>query len=308
MKKHLSALICAVLIQSLAFGSAECSTYGGKYDHPVVDLGAAGLPVAGGKYKTGDVIEVLFNSSKGWETAVVMPYLNGDIAAGRERWLRAWLPSLPSEVVGVEVMMENVRPGNAANLTGPEEWYSGKVSSIVDAVLSQKFGSGKSTSQSGNNATGRAEKLAPVSSALSTKTSPTKTSPTPTNNSTAGSTTNNDAQSGPIPGGVSSKPAMNGSLPNLAGTAWKQLYEKNVNVVPVFLFCKSGHWEVVRYSLAAGMMGSWRASGNTLTLTNSTDGKSENYSMTYNAGQNLLLLNDGHVTLRLLYNGTTQCK
>ncbi|MBX9567296.1 MAG: hypothetical protein K2X77_00270 [Candidatus Obscuribacterales bacterium] len=77
---------------------------------------------------------------------------------------------------------------------------------------------------------------------------------------------------------------------------------------PTLINYESGHWEVVRFSLAAGMMGSWRASGNTLTLTNSTDGKSENYSMTYNAGQNLLLLNDGRVTLRLLYNGTTQCK
>lgn len=306
MNKLTFSLLTIVLLNasSLSFPT-NAASYGGKYDHPVVDVGESGVSVAGGKYKTGDVIEVLFNKYKGWETAVVMPYLGSDISAGRERWLRAWIPSLPNEVVGVEVMMENVRPGSLAKLERPEEPYSGKVSSIVDAVLSTKFGSGNGASAStGQN--GAAQPRGATSNGASASNAASLSMTGTTSNTTSAKLSNTNG--GPIPGGVSAKPAMNGSLPNLAGTAWKQLYEKNVTVVPVFLFCKSGHWEVVRYTLAAGMMGSWKASGNTLTLTNSTDGKSENYSMTYNASQNLLLLNDGRVTLRLLYNGSTQCK
>ena len=95
-------------------------------------------------------------------------------------------------------------------------------------------------------------------------------------------------------------------LPSLPGTAWKIDFGEGVTGT-VFLFCKSGRWEIVPGRIGSiGAVGkSYSVSGSTLTTVNADDGKVEKYKMTWK--DNVLELNDGKVTLRLHYNGETQC-
>ena len=100
----------------------------------------------------------------------------------------------------------------------------------------------------------------------------------------------------------------NGGVPrSLNGTAWKIDFGKGVTGT-VFLFCKGGkRWEIV--PARAGTIGavgkSYSVSGNTLTTVNADDGMVQNWKMTWEG--DVLALNDGKVTLRLHYNGETQC-
>jgi hypothetical protein len=99
-----------------------------------------------------------------------------------------------------------------------------------------------------------------------------------------------------------------GSAPrSLPGTAWKIDFGKGVTGT-VFLFCKSGRWEIV--PARAGSIGavgkSYKVSGSTLTTVNADDGMVQKWKMTWK--DDVLELNDGKVTLGLHYNGETQCK
>lgn len=98
-----------------------------------------------------------------------------------------------------------------------------------------------------------------------------------------------------------------GAPRSLPGTAWKIDFGKGVTGT-VFLFCKSGRWEIV--PARAGSIGavgkSYSVSGSTLTTVNADDEKVQKYKMTWEG--DVLELFDGEVTLRLHYNGETQCK
>lgn len=100
----------------------------------------------------------------------------------------------------------------------------------------------------------------------------------------------------------------NGGVPrSLNSTAWKIDFGKGVTGT-TFLFCKGGkRWEIV--PARAGTIGavgkSYSVSGNTLTTVNADDGMIQNWKMTWEG--DVLALNDGKVTLRLHYNGETQC-
>jgi hypothetical protein len=102
-------------------------------------------------------------------------------------------------------------------------------------------------------------------------------------------------------------PEMPAALPSLPGTAWKIDFGKGVTGT-VFLFCKSGRWEIV--PARAGSIGavgrSYNVSGNILTTVNADDGMVQEWQMAEDDG--VLELFDGKVTLRLHYNGETQCK
>jgi hypothetical protein len=104
-----------------------------------------------------------------------------------------------------------------------------------------------------------------------------------------------------------STPKMAGAFPSLPGTAWKIDFGRGVTGT-VFLFCKSGRWEIV--PARAGSIGavgkSYSVSGSTLTTVNRDDGMVQKYRMTWKGG--VLELFDGKVTLGLHYNGETQCK
>ena len=99
-----------------------------------------------------------------------------------------------------------------------------------------------------------------------------------------------------------------GSVPRpLDGTAWKIDFGKGVTGT-VFLFCKGGkRWEIV--PARAGTIGaigkSYSVSGNTLTTVNADDGMVQKWKMTWES--DVLAINDGKTTLRLHYNGETQC-
>lgn len=94
-------------------------------------------------------------------------------------------------------------------------------------------------------------------------------------------------------------PVMTGSVPNLIGTAWKMLYDRPANVVPLIRFTRKGTYDTVRYGLGAGMQGTYRQNGSTLFLNN------ESYSLTFDATTNILLVRGKNETLKLLYNGIT---
>jgi hypothetical protein len=93
---------------------------------------------------------------------------------------------------------------------------------------------------------------------------------------------------------------------DLAGTAWKIDFGRGVTGT-VFLFCKSGRWEIV--PARAGSIGavgrSYKTAGSVLTTVNADDGKVEKWKMTW-AGD-VLIIDDGAQPLRLNYNGRTQC-
>lgn len=107
-----------------------------------------------------------------------------------------------------------------------------------------------------------------------------------------------------------------GALPNIAngfpvipGTAWKIDWGIRGGNVQVFLFCKSGRWEVVspmRSSGAVSLMGTYELKGNRLVTQNLNGREVTNYQMTWKEG--VLELNSGKRVMRLHYNATTACK
>lgn len=118
-----------------------------------------------------------------------------------------------------------------------------------------------------------------------------------------GSASANQANSTP----VTQSPKMSGAFPSLRGTAWKIDFGKGVTGT-VFLFCKNApKWEIVPQR--AGTIGaigkSYAVSGGTLTTVNATDGLVQKWKMTWKAG--ILEIFDGKGTLKLHYNGETQC-
>lgn len=92
----------------------------------------------------------------------------------------------------------------------------------------------------------------------------------------------------------------------LPGSAWKIDFGRGVTGT-VFLFCKKGRWEIVPQRAGSiGAIGtSYKESGNTLTTVNSAGGQTEKWAMSRDG--EVLVLNDGTTTLRLHYNGETQC-
>jgi hypothetical protein len=101
-------------------------------------------------------------------------------------------------------------------------------------------------------------------------------------------------------------PTTGGTPRSLPGTAWKIDFGKGVTGA-IFLFCKSGRWEIVPAYRTIGAIGrSYSVSGSTLTTVNADDGRVEKWKMTWKG--DVLELFDGKVTLGLHYNGETQCK
>lgn len=248
------------------------------------------------RYQPGEVIEVFRNNVNGWETAIVVPYLSSDFPAGRGNYCRVWIPSMPTITEGVEITVKDTRPGQAANLAEIPERF---IENPPDAALPVLKALGRTWPRNRKASPQSAVSTASLTASLTAAPASPASSPV----SKAPQANSNQAD-------ISSKPAVSGSLPQLAGTTWKQLSDRKTAVVlPLHLFCRSGRWEVVRDNfVGGGMMGSYRVEGSKLILKSSTDGKSDTYSMSYDVGQKLLLLTNNSVTLRLLYRGTTDCK
>lgn len=94
---------------------------------------------------------------------------------------------------------------------------------------------------------------------------------------------------------------MVGDFPSLPGTGWDlmNLQEKGKPATPPksfaqsFSFCKSGRWSITRYGLAAGQMGTYKVQGSRLSMLNSLNNETINYSMTWRPADKFLILDDG---------------
>ena len=104
-------------------------------------------------------------------------------------------------------------------------------------------------------------------------------------------------------------PPMANGLPAIPGTAWKIDLGIRGGNVQVFLFCKSGRWEVVspmRTSGAVTLMGTYELMGTKLVTQNMNGREVTNYQMAWK--DSVLELDSGKSVMRLHYNGTTACK
>ena len=102
---------------------------------------------------------------------------------------------------------------------------------------------------------------------------------------------------------------MANGFPVIPGTAWKIDWGIRGGNVQVFLFCKSGRWEVVspmRSSGAVTLMGTYELKGNRLVTQNMNGREVTNYQMAWK--DSVLELNSGKSVMRLHYNGATACK
>lgn len=97
-----------------------------------------------------------------------------------------------------------------------------------------------------------------------------------------------------------------GASRSLSGTGWKIDFGDG-KTGTVFNFCKNGAWEIVpQNNRTKGAVGkSYTVSGSTLTTVNADDGMVEKWEMRWDG--EILELFDGTTTLRLHYDGETDC-
>jgi len=108
---------------------------------------------------------------------------------------------------------------------------------------------------------------------------------------------------------------MVGDLPEIIGTSWSLLsiYEKGtqpkyLRIFPEYLFCKNGRWELHSDSNSMGQMGTYTIKGNQLiTIHDGADKLTGKYTITWNATEKFLELNDGKLIFRLRYRTKTKC-
>lgn len=104
-------------------------------------------------------------------------------------------------------------------------------------------------------------------------------------------------------------PITANGFPVIPGTAWKIDWGIRGGNAQVFLFCKSGRWEVVSPMLSSGavtLMGTYKLNESNLVTENSNGREVTNYRMAWKAS--VLELDSGKSKMRLHYNGTTACK
>jgi len=105
------------------------------------------------------------------------------------------------------------------------------------------------------------------------------------------------------------------NLPEIIGTSWSLLciYEKgtqpkNLLNFPEYLFCKNGNFEFHSLTTSVGQMGTYTIKDNHLvTVNDGADKLTENYTITWNAAEKYLELNDGKLIFRLRYLTKTKC-
>lgn len=107
----------------------------------------------------------------------------------------------------------------------------------------------------------------------------------------------------------------NENLPEIIGTSWSLLciYEKgtqpkNLFNFPEYLFCKNGNFEFHTLTSSIGQMGTYTIKGNQLVMvSDGSDKLTEKYTITWNATEKYLELNDGKLIFRLRYLTKTKC-
>lgn len=221
--------------------------------------GPTGTAGGGGNYKPGDRVTAMWNGKQ--VTGTVVPFANLDLDK-TGRVLRVKIDGLADflQPEGTEIMARDIKGGAGA-----------------PAAPAAGNGAAHHGGQNNNNAANN----------------------NGNNNNNAGAPrTPPPAANNPNKNFDRGRPTMNGNAPNIVGTAWKMLYDVDVNVVPVIRFTHRMTYDTVRYALGAGLQGKYSQNGSTLYLNG------EPYQMNYNAGTNIMMLTGGRETLKLLYNGT----
>jgi hypothetical protein len=249
------------------------------------------------KYKPGDRVECDKSQIGHWEKGTVVHFLQNDMDKESGRYYRVRLDSFKAGGLysaGHQCMTNFIRPlaEPAVKPSGrfkvgdtveakpwTEGWLPAKVIGVEGAFYKVRF-DGRDSSHDEFVADERIRRVGAQTA----------------------SATHNTAAETPR----TLTPKMAGALPSLRGTAWKIDYGKGLTG-NVFLFCKSGRWEIVpqRAGLIGAVGRSYTVSGSTLTTVNADDGKVEKWKMSWKGG--VLEIFDGKVTLRLHYNGETTC-
>lgn len=108
---------------------------------------------------------------------------------------------------------------------------------------------------------------------------------------------------------------INEELPEIIGTSWSLLciYEKGtqpkyLRIFPEYLFCKNGRWELHSLTNSMGQMGTYTIKGNHLvTIHDGADKLKGNYTVTWNATEKYLELDNGKQIFRLRYRTKAKC-
>lgn len=249
------------------------------------------------KFKPGDRVECDKSQIGRWEKGTVMPFLQNDMDKESGRYYRVRLDSFKASglyAAGHECMADFIRPSGepAVKPSGRFKvgdtveaqswagtWRSAKVTAIEGAFYKVRFDGYDGTHD---------ELVADERIRKPGGGTPAAAAPVGANTT------------------QQMTPKMAGALPSLRGTAWKIDFGKGMTGT-LFLFCKSGRWEIVPQRAGSiGAVGrSYSVSGSTLTTVNADDGKVEKWKMSMKGG--VLELFDGKVTLRLHYNGETTC-
>lgn len=239
-----------------------------------------------GGFQPGDRVECDKAQIGVWEKGTVMNYLPNDTDKGS--YIRVRLDGYKFYKEGHQCMLKFVRPLGEASLKASGKykvgdsveaqnsngsWLPAKIIAVEGAFYKVRFDNRAST--------------------YDEKIDDARIRP-------PGSAENENTNQNPTP--------KTGGVPRtLPGTAWKIDFGRG-KTGTTFLFCRSGRWEIVpeRAGSIGAVGSSYKVSGNTLTTVNRDDGKVEKWKMSWEG--DVLILNDGKVTLKLHYNGETQCK
>lgn len=244
------------------------------------------------KYKPGDRVECDKAQIGVWEKGTVMHYLPNDTDRGS--YYRVKLDGYKLYPEGHQCMGDFIRPlgGAALKATGKYRvgdtieaknhngtWLPAKITAVDGAFYKVRF----ENRDSRYDETIDEERIRPLGTS---------------EKEAADKNERNEARN--------QNPQTGRAPRSLPGTAWKIDFGKGLTGT-IFRFCKSGTWDIV--PARAGTIGavgkSYSVSGSTLKTVNRDDGMVQRWKMTWEG--DVLVLFDGKQTLRLHYNGQTQC-
>jgi hypothetical protein len=244
------------------------------------------------KYEPGDRVECDKAQIGVWEKGTVMHYLPNDTDRGS--YVRVKLDGYKLYPEGLQCLANFIRPlgGEGLKATGKYKvgdaveaknhngsWLPAKITAVDGAFYKVRF----ENRDSRYDETIDEERIRP---------------PGASEKEAADQNEGNEARD--------QNPRTGRAPRSLPGTAWKIDFGKGVRGT-IFRFCKSGTWDIVpdRAGSIGAVGKSYSVSGNTLTTVNRDDGKVQRWKMTWEG--DVLVLFDGKQTLRLHYNGQTQC-
>lgn len=240
-----------------------------------------------GKFKPGDRVECDKAQIGVWEKGTVMNYLPNDTDRGS--YIRVRLDGYKFFKEGHQCMLNFVRPLGEASLKTSGKY---KVGDRVEAQNSN--GSWLPASITAVEGAFYKVRFDNRDSRYDEKIDDARIRPLGTSENKENTTKNTTPKTGGVPR-------------SLSGTAWKIDFGRGLTG-SLYRFCPGGSgWEIVpdRAGSIGAVGSSYKVSGNTLTTVNRDDGMVQKWKMSWEG--DVLVLNDGKVTLKLHYNGETKC-